>query len=126
MNCPNCGANGSFGDNFCARCGASKRSRLPVRREPSPPPALWQAAAPVVVRGAALVLAGVLSEWLLRSATKRALRVPLGSRKPARSRALAKRDDGAGAPEGAVSISETVVMRRVVLRRLGKLGAGDR
>lgn len=126
MNCPNCGASGSFDDNFCARCGAEKRSRLPVRREPLQPPALWQAAAPVVVRGAALVLAGVLSEWLLRSATKRALRIPLGGGKRPKSRALVRRKNGAGATEGAVAISETLVMRRVEMRRLGNPGANDR
>ena len=56
--------------------------RLPVKREPTPPPApLWQQAAPVVIRGAALVAAGVIGEWLLRSAAKKAVSMPFSGKK---------------------------------------------
>lgn len=114
MKCTICGVTGDFSDNFCRRCGVEKRSsRLPVRREPDPLPVLWQKAAPVVARGAALVVAGVLGEWLLRSATKRAVSLPFHGRKSRKSRALARRD----APRPIVAISETVIMRRVVVKR---------
>ena len=87
--------------------------RLPVKREPTPPPAtLWKQAAPVVIRGAALVAAGVIGEWLLRSAAKRAISVPFSGKK---SRAVVERTD---APEAASwAYSETVVMRRTIIRQ---------
>lgn len=116
MNCPNCGAAGSFDDNFCPRCGAIKRSRLPVRREQSPPPALWQAAAPMVARGAALVAAGLLGEWLLRSATRRAVTAPIRAKKRLPARAVARREEAPARTDGVVAVSETVVVRRVILR----------
>ncbi len=93
---------------------AEPNMRLPVKRQPAPPPAVWRQAAPVVARGAALVVAGVVGEWLLRSATKRALALPFQGRKRARKgRALAKR---VPATE-VVAVSETVIVRRVVVRR---------
>ena len=90
-----------------------RNSRLPVKREPSPPPSIWRAAAPVVVRGAALVAAGLIGEWALRSAARKAVSVPFGRKKPAQP-LPAKREEGV--PKGIVAISETVVMRRVIVR----------
>lgn len=114
MKCPSCGSHGPFEDGFCNVCGLEQPgSRLPVKSEARPLPAVWQQAAPVLARGAALVAAGVVAEWLLRSGTKRALTLPF-SRKKARNRALARREK-----RGAeiVAISETVVTRRVFFRR---------
>jgi hypothetical protein len=92
---------------------AEPNMRLPVKRQPAPPPAVWRQAAPVVARGAALVVAGVVGEWLLRSATKRALALPFQWRKRARKgRALSKRG-----PAGEVAVSETVIVHRVIVRR---------
>ncbi len=80
--------------------------RLPVKREPSPLPVpVWQKAAPVVARGAALVAAGVIAEWALRSATKKAVTLPFRRR----NRAVAKRR--------AVSVTETVIVQRTIVRR---------
>jgi hypothetical protein len=91
--------------------------RLPVKREPAPPPALWRQAAPAVARGAALVAAGLVGEWLLRSAARRALSIPFQRDKPPRkSRALARRNASATAPR-EIAISETVITRRVIFRR---------
>jgi hypothetical protein len=82
---------------------------LPVKREPAQPPApLWQQAAPVVIRGAALVAAGVIGEWLLRSATKKAVSMPFSSKK---SVAVAKREPVIEA------FQETIVVRRTVIRQ---------
>ena len=117
MRCPRCGAYGALDDNFCRRCGAATRnSRLPVKHS-AQPPVVWRRAAPAVVRGAALIAAGVAVEWLLRMATRRALGSALSSARAARpkSRALAARQHSQ--PDGGVAVSETVVMRRVIIRR---------
>ncbi len=90
---------------------------LPVRREPSPPPApLWQQAAPAVVRGAALVAVGVVAQWALRNAAKRAITLPFQAAKSARkTKAVATAEDQSGR---IVAVSETVVVRRrVIVRR---------
>ncbi len=90
---------------------------LPAKREPSLPPApLWQQAAPAVIRGAALVAAGVVGQWALRSAAKMAVTMPFQAAKGGRkTKAVATVDDG---PGRIVAVSETVVVhRRVVVRR---------
>ena len=100
-------------------------SRLPVPLKRSLPakrraayPALWQQAAPVVARGAALVAAGLIGEWLLRSFARNAFNGPRANGKTSRkdTALVPKRDDGT--PEGTVAISETtVIMRRLIVRR---------
>lgn len=81
--------------------------RLPVKQEPAQLPApLWQQAAPVVMRGAALVAAGVIGEWLLRSATRKAVSMPFR-----KSRAVATRQPVIEAFE------ETIVVRRTLIRQ---------
>jgi hypothetical protein len=91
-------------------------TRLPVRREPSPPPApLWQQAAPVVIRGAALVAAGVVGQWVLRNAARKAVSVPFQAPKTGKTKAVAKSVEQ---PDDIVAVSETIVwQRRVILRR---------
>ena len=87
-------------------------TRLPVKREATPVPApLWQQAAPVVARATALVAAGVIGEWLLRSATKKAVSMPFQARKNRKEKALAKQES-----RPVVAYSETVVVRRTVIR----------
>ena len=76
MICTICGTNRSAEDNFCGNCGAVlepsavQNTRLPVKRQQSLPPAVWQQAAPAVARGAALVVAGLAAEWLIRAAAQ--------------------------------------------------------
>ena len=114
MKCPSCGSHGPFEDGFCNVCGLEQpASRLPVKADSRPLPALWQQAAPVLARGAALVAAGIAAEWLLRSGTKRALTLPFSGKKPAKGRALARKDT----LSEIVAISETVVTRKIVYRR---------
>jgi len=87
--------------------------RLPALRRQAAAPAVWRQAAPIVARGAALVALGVLSEWLLRSAAKRALSLPFGGRRRRRA-ALARRQRP---PAGdVIAVSETIIARRVVYR----------
>ncbi len=119
MKCAVCGAYGALEDNFCRRCGAGQHtSRLPVKRTPALPTP-WRQAAPALAQSAALVVAGVAAEWLLRRAAKRALRLPLDlleqpTRPKGKSLALLR---GKPASEDGLAISETVVMRRIILRR---------
>jgi hypothetical protein len=82
--------------------------RLPVKRDVQPPATVWRTAAPVVARGVALVAVGILGEWALRSAAKKAVSLPFR-----RSRAVAKK--GAAAP--LVTYTETVVVQRSVTHR---------
>lgn len=112
MTCGACGARGTIENDKCGACGTDQRRyRMPVKREPSQPPALWQQAAPVVARGAALVAIGVIGEWLFRSAAKKAVEPFSG---PKKSRAVVKKEEPA---RETIAISETVVMRRVIVRR---------
>lgn len=114
MKCPSCGSHGPFEDGFCNVCGLEQpASRLPAKSDSRPLPAVWQQAAPVLVRSAALVVAGIAAEWLLRNGTRRALTLPFSPKKPARKRAVARRQQ----PERIVAISETIVTRRVIFRR---------
>ena len=90
---------------------------LPVKREPSLPPApLWQQAAPAVVRGAALVAVGVVGQWALRAAAKKAITMPFQAAKSGRkTKAVATAEDQ---PGRIVAVSETIVLRRrVIVRR---------
>lgn len=116
MRCPDCGAYVSRDDGTCIRCGASLNaaSRLPVQRTPSYP-TLWQQAAPVLARGAALVALGVVAELALSTLARGALRLPSLRRAP-KSRPLPTRRDG-DLPEGAYVVSETVILRRLIFRR---------
>lgn len=82
--------------------------RLPVKQEPAQPPAtIWQQAVPVVARGVALVAAGVIGEWLLRSATKKAVSAPF------------KRANKAVTPRQPIieAIEETIIVRRRLVRQ---------
>jgi hypothetical protein len=91
-------------------------NRLPVRREPSPPPApLWQQAAPAVIRGTLLVAAGVAVQWALRNAAKKAVTMPFQAVKAGKPKAVAKRLEQA---DDIITVSETIVMhRRLIVRR---------
>lgn len=94
-----------------------RSSLLPAQRTVQPP-ALWQAAAPVVARGAALVAVGLIGEWLLRSVARNAFTPPRnGSRKARKNTALVRRE-AEEPPRGTITISETLIMtRKVVVRR---------
>lgn len=114
MRCERCGAYASLADSDCRKCGAPLRNlRLPVKRAPAPP-TLWRQAAPVLVRGVALVALGVAAETALTALARGALRLP-ALRRPAKTRLPAQRNGEM--PEGTYAVSETVVMRRVILRR---------
>jgi hypothetical protein len=101
-------------DDRNSRLPVPARAALPVRRV-TQTPTLWRQAAPVVARGAALVAAGLIGEWLIRSAARRALTPPSG-KNPRKRQSLVTRNETPA--EGIIAVSETVVMtRRVVVRR---------
>jgi hypothetical protein len=118
MRCERCGAYTSRADTYCRKCGAALPSppernlRLPVKRAPAPP-TLWRQAGPVLARGATLIALGVAAEMAVTALAKGALRLP--SRRRPKSRLPARRNGEI--PEGTYAVSETVVMRRVTLRR---------
>jgi len=122
MNCSTCEAYGAPTDNFCRRCGtavqhSARNLRLPVKRSLAQPPAIWQQAAPAVARGAALIVAGVAAEWLVRSAARKALSLPFGGTgQSSRGRALARRRGDQPVTQ-AIAVSETILVRRLFLRR---------
>jgi len=99
--------------------------RLPVLRNPTLParrnarhPALWQEAAPVVARGAALVAAGLIGEWLLRSFARNAFNPPRDGRSKSHKTTSLVPRDAAESPEDVITVSETVIMtRKVIVRR---------
>lgn len=115
MRCENCGAYASRATSFCRSCGAELRNlRLPVKRTPAYP-TVWQQTAPVIARGVALVALGVAAEVALNALAKGALRLP-ALRRPAKTKPLpARRDEHR--PKGIYAVTETLVMRRVTLRR---------
>jgi len=93
------------------------RAALPARRS-SVTPALWQQAAPVVARGAALVAAGLIGEWLLRTFARDAFNRPRPERKPSRKATEIVPKPEENPSEGTISVSETtIVMRRLIVRR---------
>ena len=99
------------------RVMSESNRNLPVKREPSLPPApLWQQAAPAVVRGAALVAAGVVAQWALRNVAKKAITMPFQAAMSGRkTKAVTTADDE---PGRIIAVSETIVLRRrVIVRR---------
>jgi ribosomal protein L40E len=113
MRCERCGVYASRADGHCRKCGAALTNlRLPVKRAPAAP-TLWRQAAPVLARGVGLVALGVAAEMALTALAKGALRLP--ARRSTKSRLPARRNGEI--PEGTYAVSETVVMRRVTLRR---------
>ena len=110
--CPSCSSLLDEDDNFCRRCGASTGTgRLPALRGPMSA-TIWQPRVPPVVKGAAVMAAGTVGQYLVR----RVVMNVLGGGKPKPSRALRSRSDDGMADEAQI-ITETVMMRRVRIRR---------
>jgi hypothetical protein len=131
--CPKCGNPYDPEDNFCRRCGTGLQStRVPaVRDDKSYAVAPWRDTLPVAVRGAAVVAAGTVAEALLRRVIGRVLRGPRPSTAKADDKGRQKRLPVRREPEkadvvepsdgqdGDQVVSETIVFRRVRLRRWG-------
>lgn len=113
FNCPSCEASIDPADNFCRRCGAAVHRELPAVRS-DPTPAVWQPNVSPVVRGAAVMAAGAMGQFVLRRLAANVFRGR--PRKPRALQARKQRDDD-GLSEEAQIITEMVMMRRVRLRR---------
>jgi hypothetical protein len=112
--CVACGGGIDAEDNFCRRCGmAAREQRLPsVRRES--PLALWRPQVSPAVKGAAVMAAGTLGQFLFRRAVSGVLG---GSNRSQAIKIRRPRERGDGLADEAQIITETVMMRRVRIRR---------
>lgn len=113
--CTSCSFDLASADNFCRNCGA------PVAEAQLPAVAaktsitIWKPQASPVVKGAAVMAAGTVGQFLVRRAVGALLR---DGSKPKKHRAIRLRG---GADDGMVDdaqiITETIMMRRVRIRR---------
>lgn len=102
-------------DNFCRRCGmAVGRAELPAVRGTTSV-TLWQPNVSPVVKGAAVMAAGTIGQFLLRRAVSSVLGSGKGAGKRSSILPVRRRDDGL--VDEAQIITETVMMRRVRIRR---------
>ncbi len=122
MRCSNCGNLCSLGDNFCRKCGGSLRNvRMPAARNGSQLPVAWRSAMPVVAQGAAIFALGAVIQMLLRTLGRRAVHLPVSliRRQPAKKKAsrLPARKEEETQPESSYAVQETLLLRRITLRR---------
>ena len=103
-------------DNFCRRCGASAVSAtLPTVRQDATP-TIWQPQVSPVVKGAAVMAAGTVGQFLFRRMVSSMF--GSGSRRP-KSKAIRVGNgrEHDGMVDEAQIITETIMMRRVRVRR---------
>jgi hypothetical protein len=112
--CPACTFGLDPGDNFCRRCGAAATpASVPaIRGETSA--TIWRPQASPVVKGAAVMAAGTVGQFLVRRIVSGLVG---GGRRSERVRAVRVRGDRDGLVDEAQIITETVMMRRVRIRR---------
>jgi hypothetical protein len=113
--CRSCGISIDAEDNFCRRCGARAREEsLPAVRGTSVP-AIWRPSVSPAVKGAAVMAAGTVGQFLLR----RAVGGIIGGGRSRNRRAIQIRRprERDGMTDEAQIITETVMMRRVRIRR---------
>ena len=110
VDCHNCSLPLAADDNFCRRCGISLHPIVPaVRTELTP--AVWRPHIPPVMKGAAVMAAGTIGQYVFR----RVAREFLGGDKPRSPRRRRASQDGM--LDEAQIITETVMLRRVRIRR---------
>lgn len=101
-------------DNFCRRCGASIARALPAVRQPMST-TIWQPAVSPVVKGAAVMAAGTVGQFLFRRVVSNLLTG--GRTRRAGALQVRRGRDDDGMIDEAQIITETVMMRRVRVRR---------
>ena len=113
--CISCDAAIDGEDNFCRRCGRAARSeRLPAVSH-SALPAMWRPTMSPAVKGAAVMAAGTVGQLLLRRVVSGVFG---GGRSRNRSAIQIRRPrERDGLVDEAQIITETVMMRRVRIRR---------
>jgi|SRR5581483_11472273 len=100
-------------DNFCRSCGTPAHDALLPAARQATSVTVWRPQASPVVKGAAVMAAGTIGQFLLRRAV-RGLLTP--AQKPSRRRRPRTTD---GLFDEAQIITETVMLRRVrILRRI--------
>jgi hypothetical protein len=115
FNCDNCAAELEVADNFCRHCGSpAVRHEVPAVRSPAAL-TVWKPNPSPVVKGAAVMAAGTIGQFLVRRAVTSLLARP--DRQRRRSRGLRRSRDDDGMLDEAQIITETVMMRRVRIRR---------
>jgi hypothetical protein len=115
FNCDNCAAELEAADNFCRHCGsAAVRHDVPAVRS-SAALTVWKPNPSPVVKGAAVMAAGTIGQFLVRRAVASLLARPDQRHKRSRGRRKSRGDDGM--LDETQIITETVMMRRVRIRR---------
>ncbi len=111
--CPACDFSMDEPDNFCRQCGERlTRSGLPVKRD-SASVTLWKPQASPVVKGAAVMAAGTIGQFVVR----RAIASLIGGGRKRRRSLFPARGGNDGLLDEAQIITETVMLRRVRIRR---------
>ncbi len=112
--CPSCGSGVEADDNFCRRCGSSTgRAQLPAVRT-SQLPVAWRPTVSPVMKGAVVMAAGTAGQFLLRRVVGGFVG---GGKAPRRAIGVKRPRGGDGMVDDAQIITETVMMRRVRIRR---------
>jgi hypothetical protein len=113
--CSSCGSATDADDNFCRHCGFDLTSaRLPAVRTPSST-TIWQPSVSPVVKGAAVMAAGTVGQFLFRRVVSNLLGSASGPRRGGALRTRRRADDGM--VDESQIITETVMLRRVRVRR---------
>jgi hypothetical protein len=114
--CPSCSGAVDAPDRFCRHCGfAIEVAQLPAVRTPSAT-TIWQPTVSPVVKGAAVMAAGTVGQFLFRRMVS-GLLGGSGERPKRRALQVRGRRQDDGMVDEAQIITETVMLRRVRVRR---------
>lgn len=114
--CPACNFPLDGDDNFCRRCGTGvSQAQLPTIRRGATT-SIWRPQASPVVKGAAVMAAGTVGQFVFRRIIGGLLSGSGGSRKR-RAIQIKNRRGNDGMIDEAQIITETIMMRRVRIRR---------
>lgn len=110
----NCPLDGD--DNFCRRCGTVvSQAQLPTISRPATAPSIWRPQASPVVKGAAVMAAGTVGQFVFRRIIGGLLSG--GGARKRRAIQIKNRRGNDGMIDEAQIITETIMMRRVRIRR---------
>lgn len=112
--CTSCSTSLETDDNFCRQCGAAHNDgQLPAMRRTTSV-TLWRPQASPVVKGAAVMAAGTIGQFVVRRAIGGLIN---GRTRQTRRSIFPLRRRSDGMVDEAQIITETVMMRRVRIRR---------
>ena len=114
--CSSCASSIDDADNFCRQCGAPAANTLPAVRSMSAV-TVWQPQVPSVVKGAAVVAAGTVGQFLFRRAVRSLFAGNSQRTRAGAIRIKPPRKQRDGMIDEAQIITETVMLRRVRIRR---------